>query len=532
MTSPALGATVVRQLVAQGVTDFVLAPGSRSTPLALALANCDERDGVRVHVRIDERSAGFLAVGLAKGSERPVAVCTTSGTAVGNLLPAVMEAHHGHVPLIVVSADRPASLVGTGANQTTTQVGLFSGFLRDLVRVASSDAPRSWPALVARAEIAASGRLSGAPGPVQINAEFAEPLLGAGEASKVRAVVAAAGQEPVPVDLDPAPRTVIIAGDAPARVGLDASALAAAADIPLIAEPSSNARRNPALATGRLLLGTSLARSVERVLVYGHPTLSRPITALLSRPEIEVVAVTGHPTWPDPTWNVRRIVNRVRLDAGNADWASRWRDADAHLAGRVADLDAGVATGRRLAAMVLAALRGEDALVVGPSAIVRDLDLAPIASDPPQVFANRGLAGIDGVVSTAVGVALATGAATHLLCGDLTFLHDSNGLLLGKGPQPDLRIVVADDDGGSIFATLEPGALAADVFEPFFATPQHRDLVALAAGFGVPARRVELADLPAVLAVPPRGVEVVVVPLDRNGARGRSRELAGLGRDL
>lgn len=535
MNSAALGAAIVGQLLAQGVTDFVLAPGSRSTPVALALAAVAGRDGVGVHVRIDERSAGFLALGLAKGSGRPVAVCTTSGTAVGNLVPAVMEAAHGHVPLIVVSADRPASLVGTGANQTTVQVGLFGGFVRDVVRVASADEPRSWPALVARAEISASGRLSGAPGPVQINAEFAEPLVSGAEVEVPRLppVVAAPVRAGGAVELAADRRTVIVAGDAPVGVGLEALAVATVAGLPLIAEPSSNARRPGALACGRLLLDTPLGAEIERVLVCGHPTLSRPVTRLLSRPDVEVVAVTPDPTWPDPTWRVGQVARSVRIE-GDVDlaWADRWQDADARLAGRLVDLDAGVPTGRLLAAAVSGALGSDDVLVVGSSAIVRDLDLAPISTDPPVVVANRGLAGIDGLVSTAVGVALGAGAPTTLLCGDLTFLHDSNGLLGGHGPKPDLRIVVADDDGGSIFATLEPGALPAAVFEPFFATPHGRDLVALAAGFGVPARRVDLADLSAVLAQRPSGVEVVVVPVDRTGARARSQRLAGLARDL
>lgn len=545
MTSPALGAAIVGQLLAQGVMDFVLAPGSRSTPVALAVAAAVGRGAARVHVRVDERSAGFLALGLAKGSGRPVAVCTTSGTAVGNLVPAVMEAHHGHVPLIVVSADRPASHVGTGANQTTVQVGLFGGFLRDLVRVASTDAPRSWPALVARAEIAAAGRLSGAPGPVQINAEFAEPLLPdplalpadsprpeADDRAGRRQVEVAGARGPAALELNAGPRTVIVAGDAPSDIGLEALALATVADLPLLAEPSSNARRAGALAAGRLLLDTPLGRSIERVLVFGHPTLSRPVTRLLSRADVEVVAISPHPTWPDPTWNVRRVAGAVRLDAAHPAWTARWRDADARLGSRLAAVDRDVPSGRRLAATVLAALTGETALVIGPSAVVRDLDLAPVSADPPLVFANRGLAGIDGLVSTAAGIALGTGAATTLLCGDLTFLHDSNGLLAGHGPQPDLRIVVADDNGGSIFATLEPGALPPDVFEPYFATPHDRDLVALAAGFGVPARRVDLPDLAAVLATPPSGIDVIVVPVDRATARSRSQALAALAADI
>lgn len=179
MTSTRCATAIVAQLIAQGVTDAVLAPGSRSAPLALALARAESDRLLRLHVRYDERSAGFLALGLAKASGRPVPVITTSGTAVGNLLPAVMEAHHSGVPLLVISADRPAAMVGFGANQTTDQVGLFGGFVRWAARLASAAPAASWPAQVARACLLAAD--PDAPGPVHLNVELAEPLVGDAE---------------------------------------------------------------------------------------------------------------------------------------------------------------------------------------------------------------------------------------------------------------------------------------------------------------------------------------------------------------
>jgi 2-succinyl-5-enolpyruvyl-6-hydroxy-3-cyclohexene-1-carboxylate synthase len=528
--SPALGAAVVVQLLAQGVTDIVLAPGSRSGPLAVAA----DRSSVRLHVRVDERSASFLALGIARAQGRPVAVVTTSGTAVGNLLPAVMEADHAGVPLVVVSADRPSSLVGTGANQTTRQVGLFGGFVRDAVRVASSEDPRSWGAQVARAVVAAAGTRSGDPGPVHVNVELADPLLGpVPEDGAVPAVplVASSRGATAPVELRPGPATIVVAGDASVATGLEAAAFAAVADLPLIAEPSSNARSGSALSCGRLLLDTGLGAEVERAVVFGHPTLSRPVTRLLSRDDVDVVAVSGRPGWPDPTWRVRTVAGGVRLDPGDASWAARWRAADALLVDDVARLYGAGETGWRLAAGVWTSLPADGVLFAGPSQIVRELDLAPVRDAPPTVYANRGLAGIDGVVSSAAGVALGGGVPVTLLCGDLTFLHDSNGLLRGSVPQPDLRIVVADDDGGSIFSTLEAGAVAPDTFDRVYRTGQGVDLVALAAGYGVRARRTSVDGAITAVREPVHGVEVVVVPVDSSTVRERTLSLAVLAGD-
>lgn len=523
-SSPALGAAVVAQLLAQGVTDIVLAPGSRSGPLAVAA----DRSAARLHIRVDERSASFLALGIARAQGRPVAVVTTSGTAVGNLLPAVMEADHSGVPLVVVSADRPSSLVGTGANQTTRQVGIFGGFVRDAVRVASSEDPRSWGAQVARAIVAADGTRTGDPGPVHVNVELADPLLGAATGADAVPVVVTARGATAPVELSPGPATIVVAGDASVATGLEAAAFAAVADLPLIAEPSSNARSGPALSCGRLLLDTGLGAAVERVVVFGHPTLSRPVTRLLSRDDVDVVVVSGRPGWPDPTWRVRTVAGGVRLDPGDTSWAARWRRADTLLADEVARRYGAGETGWRLAAAVWTSLPDDGVLFAGPSQIVRELDLAPGREGSPRVYANRGLAGIDGVVSSAAGVALGSTVPVTLLCGDLTFLHDSNGLLRGSGPQPDLRIVVADDDGGSIFSTLEAGAVSSETFNRVYRTGQGLDLVALAEGYGVPARRTSVDGAMAALRKPVSGVEVIVVPVDSTRARERALSLADL----
>ncbi len=521
MTSAQCAATIVAQLLAQGVREVVLAPGSRSAPLALALARAEAESRLRLHVRYDERSAGFLALGLAKGSGVPVAVVTTSGTAVGNLLPAVLEAHHAGVPLIVVSADRPAAMVGFGANQTTDQVRFFEPFVRWSARVSSAAPSASWAAQAAKAWLVASGLVSRNPGPVHLNVELAEPLVGPVSdpmATPVRSTASLPGE---PLVLPTGPSTLLVCGDASPEVGAAVAALAADARLPLVAEPSSNAR-SAAVRTGRLLLGGPLAQRVQRVVVFGHPTLSRPVNRLLARRDVELVVVSPTADWVDPGWHASSVASAVVIEPCDGAWAAEWSDADARVSSALDDLlaDQGVFTGPALAAAVAASVPDGDVLVLGSSQPIRDADLSPL--DGQVVYANRGLAGIDGTISTAVGIALATGRPTTLVCGDLTFLHDANGLAAGLGERrPNLRVVVADDSGGSIFATLEYGSAEfSDAFERVFATPSGVDVAGVAEAHGLPVMRVsDATGLQTALARPISGVEVIVARIDRAGRR-------------
>lgn len=533
MTSAECAATIIEQLLAQGVRDAVLAPGSRSAPLALALARAETQDRLRLHVRYDERSAGFLALGLAKGSGVPVPVVTTSGTAVANLLPAVLEAHHAGVPLLVVSADRPAAMVGFGANQTTDQVRLFEPFVRWSARVSSSAPSPSWAAQAAKAWLIAAGVASRNPGPVHLNVEFAEPLVGPvgnPTATPVRSSVALPGE---PLVLPSGPRTLLVCGDASPEVGAAVAALAAEARLPLVAEPSSNARA-VAARTGRLLLGGPLAQRVQRVVLFGHPTLSRPVNQLLARHDVQLVVVSPGADWVDPGWHASQVTSAVRIEPDDGTWAGQWSDADAQVSSALDDLLAkqGVFTGPSLAAAVAASVPAGDVLVLGSSQPIRDVDLAPLGGQ--VVYANRGLAGIDGTVSTAVGIALNSARPTTLLCGDLTFLHDANGLACGLGERrPDLRVVVADDSGGSIFATLEYGSTQfADAFERVFATPSGVDVAGVAEAHGLPVTRVsDATGLRTALAGPISGVEVIVARIDRAGRRALDGAINQLARE-
>jgi 2-succinyl-5-enolpyruvyl-6-hydroxy-3-cyclohexene-1-carboxylate synthase len=276
------------------------------------------------------------------------------------------------------------------------------------------------------------------------------------------------------------------------------------------------------------------------VVVFGHPTLSRPVGRLLARDDVELVVVSPYADWVDPGRAARLVTSGVRFaPPAGRDWLDRWRAADAAVRTRLDRLLAGLdhLSGPAVAARLWTALPADTVLFVGSSSPVRDLDLAPVRADPPPVYANRGLAGIDGNISTAAGVALATARPTTALLGDLTALHDLTGLLRpATEPRPDLRLVVANDGGGSIFATLEPGgpgSILSGAYERLFGTPHAVDFAALAAGFGVAYEQVSaLPDLDRVLARPVEGVEVVEVVVDRSQRRALNAEITGLAATL
>ncbi len=325
MNSPLLGATIVSALAACGVTDVVLAPGSRNAALSLALHEADARGGIRLHVRIDERVAAFTALGLAKGSGRVAAVVTTSGSAVGNLAPAAMEAKAAGVGLLLITADRPAEVIGTGANQTGEQVGAFGPAALATVRLSSlTDDVAAWGAAVQRGHVMASGKRSRHPGPVHINAEFSPPLLGPVPDAQVHAAEVHGSDGVSVYEAPDAECTVVLVGDASQNSGMEARALAELSGLPLLAEPSSNARTGAnAVAHYRLLLESPLGAEVRRVVCFGHPTLSRPVTALLSRRDVDVIVVTDRALWHDLGSNALAVVDRGLLPAGGPGWQRR-----------------------------------------------------------------------------------------------------------------------------------------------------------------------------------------------------------------
>jgi len=521
--STALARVLVDELVRGGLREAVVCPGSRNAPLSYALHAADAAGRLRLHVRIDERSAAFLALGLAVGSGAPVAVTTTSGTAVANLHPAVLEAAHSGVPLVVLSADRPAELLGSGANQTVEQANMFGAAVRAATTVAGTD-PARWRAAVCRVLAAATGARTGDPGPAHLNVAFTEPLTPDGDGyphgrsgGGPWTAVARASLD-APLHLDLARRTLVVAG-AGARRHTELDVL------PTVAEPGAPA---PELSMHPLAVP---ALQPEQVLVLGRPTLHRDVAALLgSGVPVHVLADVAR--WPDVAAAAVSVGNRAVI-SGSPD--PQWLRTCARVcAERTAAVTAvldepGPVTGLHVAAAVAAALAPGDVLVLGSSNPVRDASMTGLPKPGVRVLVNRGAAGIDGTVSTAVGAALVHAGRSVALIGDLTFLHDSNGLLIGPSEaRPDLTLVVADDGGGGIFATLEQGAPEhAAAFERMFATPHGCDLRALCAGYGVAYHLVGVAEIAERLAQAHRGIRVLHVRTERAGLRALHDRLRG-----
>ncbi|HVE95542.1 MAG TPA: 2-succinyl-5-enolpyruvyl-6-hydroxy-3-cyclohexene-1-carboxylic-acid synthase [Pseudonocardiaceae bacterium] len=523
--STALATVLVDELVRCGVRHAVLCPGSRNAPLAFALHAAEQSGRLTLHVRIDERSAAFLALGMSLRSGVPVPVVCTSGTAAANLHPAMLEAHHAGVALLAVTADRPAELVGTGANQTVHQTGLFGVAVRAAPSLAL-DQPAQWRSAVDRAVAAASGSLGGVPGPVHLNVPLREPLMPelgsrwpavpAGRAGD-RPWTAVAAGSPVraEVHLDLGRRTLVIAGH---RAG------PAPAGLPLIAEPTAPGWPD-GLVAGPWLLGSPVLETLrpEQVLVLGRPTLHRPVQRLLADPSVAVIVVADAPEWTDVAGNAVAVGNALRC-TGSPDpqWLRGWQHADALAAAAMSSIvdSHPEVTGLGVARLMVPALPAGALLLLGSSNPIRDVSLAARPRRGLTMLANRGVAGIDGAVATATGAALMHGAPGYALVGDLTFLHDANGLLAGPDEaRPDLTVVVANDDGGGIFGLLEQGSPEhTSAFERIFGTPQGTDLAALCAAHHVPHAQVRATELAAALSPAPR-MRVLEVRTERVGLR-------------
>jgi 2-succinyl-5-enolpyruvyl-6-hydroxy-3-cyclohexene-1-carboxylate synthase len=555
--STAFGLAFCDELARCGLREVVLAPGSRSTPLAMAFGDLEREGRLRLHVRIDERSAAFTALGLAKASRRPAAVLCTSGTAAANFHPAVIEADESAVPLLVLTADRPPELRSTGANQTIDQIKLYGSAVRWFCEAGVPErrtgATAYWRSLACQAWAQASGRAGGLAGPVHLNLALRDPLTPdpAGETgpgdwpesldgrpggrpwTRFEPPGAAVGQLQLPWT----ERGVVVCGDG----DYDAAPLvelAEQAGWPVLAEPSSGARLGPnALPAYQYLLATPEFTGAHRpdvIVSAGRPGLSRPQSALLAAPVgRHVVLGQGPGRWADPQRAATDVAAGIRLSgtpAGTTPWLDAWLRAD-DAARRAVDaaLDGeDRLTEPRLARDLVLGLP-EDALLWAASSMpVRDIDLHAVTRADVRILASRGASGIDGTVSSAIGAALAHGGPAFALLGDLAFLHDGSGLALGPAePRPDLCLIVINNDGGGIFSTLEQAGFT-DSFERLFGTPHGAGLDHLAAAFGLPYQRL---DQPEDLgkALPGTGLRIVEAQTDRAAGaalRGRLRKAA------
>ncbi|MDT5188897.1 MAG: 2-succinyl-5-enolpyruvyl-6-hydroxy-3-cyclohexene-carboxylate synthase [Mycobacterium sp.] len=529
---------VVDELIRGGVRDVVLCPGSRNAPLAFALHDADRDGRLRLHVRIDERTAGYLAIGLAVAAGAPVCVAMTSGTAVANLGPAVIEANYARVPLIVLSANRPYELLGTGANQTMEQLGYFGTQMRATISLGLAEGASEhldalnaqWRSATCRVLVAAKGSRSANAGPVQFDIPLREPLVpDAGSTGEYAPAGRPDGKSwthtpPVtfdqPLDIDLTPDTVVIAGHG---AGVQENL----AQLPTVAEPTAPPAANPL----HPLALPSL--HPQQVIMLGRPTLHRQVSTLLADSSVPVFALTTGPRWPDVSGNSQATGTRaVTSGTPDPEWLKRCSVANAKAVEAVrAQLAAHpLTTGLHVAAAIADGLRDGDQVVLGASNPVRDAALVDLihpggVAPKIKVRSNRGVAGIDGTVSTAIGAALAhdaTGGRTIALIGDLTFVHDSSGLLIGPTePTPkNLTIVVSNDNGGGIFELLEQGdPRFSDVSSRIFGTPHDVDVGALCRAYHVESRQVEADDLAAALSESFDGMRVLEVKADRSSLR-------------
>lgn len=619
--SPAtlLARAVVASLVEAGVKRVVISPGSRNAPLTYALADAAQAGYLQLRVVVDERSAAFVALGasrsdwLHEGLARPAVAVMTSGSAVANAHPAVVEADAAGVPLIILSADRPHALVNTGASQTTVQTGIFGAATRYQADLGDTNEMSAVTNQVRRAVAAASGRLSLDPGPVHLNVRLAPPLapaapwqvphlepkthwLRARKPLEEQLNEVTVSQVGCRLGLDPARRGVIVVGDNDdAQLAHYAAVLAHAWGWPLLAEPTSLVRTNAnAVAAYSALLaggdgsaggdGAQLSQEIEQLLVVGHPTLTRPISALLARADIYQVVLTNRARWSDVCGRAAYVTTLEQAlsslntpdvsagaeagtdaDAGGDASASAAAEASARVGGSVGG-EAGAGVGKnapsplwlqrwlqagqqqlnatsvtKAARMALTtwqatsqykthsqstaihsnSLENSVTLMAASSMTIRYLDAGLPAGKqlkkmPGPVVANRGLAGIDGTISTAVGLAWASGQPVRVIIGDLAAAHDLTGLVKAvTETEVDLQVIVLDDHGGKIFSGLEYGASElSNYFPRFFATAQQVDFAQAAAAFGAHVDVIDDVDgLQSLLSKPIAGRSLVHVKL-------------------
>ena len=479
--SQELSASVLAELVAGGVTNFYLAPGARSQSLAIAAGQLAQAHEINLTVLIDERSMGFVALGRALATGTPSVLIVTSGTAVANLHPAVLEAHQSGVPLILLTADRPSRLRGTGANQTTNQVGLFADALRACIDIPAPtkhhvpNVSELMRELVA-ATLGASHEAAIA-GPVQLNLQFDEPLSGA-EPTAV-SVLRSISRRALPIpkrhnhslEISVGDGSVVVAG---AGAGVQAQEFAQSAKLPLFAEPSSGARFGEnVIVNYQDLLQTDLFDRVNKVIVFGKPTLSRPIMRLIKNTEVWVVKDKSHGHFNAGLNAMGFSDSATPKGEASTDWLESFSQVDSPATGIRAEI----------AKTLWDETKKDEQLLFAASELIRQADKSVPAKNI-KTFSNRGLSGIDGTISTGLGLAQA-GFKTRVLLGDLALLHDVGGLNLSGFQNLNLQLIVGNDNGGEIFSKLEMANLIeVEQFDLLFRTPQRVDFVALAAAYG------------------------------------------------
>ena len=535
MTDSMKLAEAVAAQLARHLSDVIICPGSRNAPLSLALL---AREDIRVHTRLDERSAAFTALGMARVQRRHVGVVMTSGTAVANALPAMVEAAHSHTPLAVISADRPARLVGTGASQTIQQQGIFGVYAATTQVAEEADIPQVAQRFTRDLQ-------------VHINVAFDVPLLHESLPEKPSDHTSRKAPTPRPVnhgevEVDLSKNTLVIAGDEAWEVqGLE--------DVPTIAEPTAPAPFHPVHpAAAHIFRRAQVSANdyvvntkVEQVIVVGHPTLHRGVMALINDPDIELIVLSRSADFTNPRGEQATLGTTVKTTGEpSREWLKICEGAAEMASSGVREVlenkELGF-TGLHVAAAVGDTLSVEDILVLGASNPVRDASLVGLPFDGVDTFSPRGAAGIDGTIAQAMGIALATQSREAdawraprviALLGDVTFLHDATSLLVpeDEARPENLTIVVANDDGCGIFELLEQGAEPfRPSFEKAFGTPHGMKLEQVAEAFGAEYRAAntpqKLLDTLAELKEYSTGVTIVEAHTTRETRRQLQAEL-------
>ena len=496
-----LARVIVRQIVQAGITDAVLAPGSRNAPLSIAFYQAEQAGLIRLHVKIDERGAAFFALGLTKATGRPVPVICTSGTAVANFYPAVLEASHSNAPLLLLTADRPARLRRTGANQTTEQARLFGKAVRYFADVSGSAYPMELPFNSLQT------------GPVHLNIQFEEPLIGDSDTSWLDQIKIAepkifTRKGPGTFHTKSTRGLLVIGHD---RGGLSQESVEKFAHElgwPVIAEDPLSFK--DAIAHASVFLTSTKIRSEvkpDTVVIIGRTTLSRSINASIAQArKIFVIDPRMATVDQDRTADQKFLVlPNLEVPSADPDWVAVWNKLGERASKVVSELDTW--SEETFARDFAAALPTGASLFVASSRPIRDLEGFAKPRQGVEVFANRGLAGIDGNISTALGIA-SRSEKTFAVLGDLAFLHDVSAL--AHTDNPDLRLFVIDNNGGGIFSTLPQAGV--DGFEKIFGTPHGRDIQAIATAFGVKTSTISTsAELARVVPAPVKGLEIVVV---------------------
>jgi len=499
--STLLARVIVRQIIEAGVKDVVISPGSRNAPLSLAFYQASTKGLIKLHVRIDERTAAFFALGIAKASGRPVPIVCTSGTAVANYHPAVLEASHTNIPLLVLTADRPAALRKTGANQTTEQARIFGKAVRYFADVSGSVYPMELPFNSLQS------------GPVHLNVQFEEPLVGDKSDNWLNDLTITTpkvfDRKTPGTFYTKSTRGVLVIGHD--RGGLAAEAVKDFADTlgwPVIAEDPltfKNAISHASVFLTSKTIADDLAP--DTVVVIGRTTLSRSINTFIKTARKEIVIDPRMATVDTDRMADQKFTQLpvVEVQPGDAEYVEKWKKYSLRAQKMVADISTW--SEQLIAREIAAGIPTGTSLFISSSRPIRDLEGFAVARDGVETFANRGLAGIDGNISTALGIA-SQRKQTVAVLGDLGFLHDLTGLIHKE--DINLKIFVINNDGGGIFSTLSQRGV--DGFEEVFGTPHGLDPAAIATSMGISAKTIDSqGQLISELAEPVKGISVVVV---------------------